>query len=334
MQAHRSHETVAGRIESQTVRPERTRGDATALTAQAGSPRLGLALSGGGARGLAHIGVLKVLEREGLQVGAISGASMGGVIGALYAAGFGAEELEALARQLCRPRALLKLVDLGFPRRGLVSSENLRQLLGQFIPPSLTFAELKIPLALTATDLRAGRQARLLEGSVLDAAMATSAFPGVFPPVRIAGRILVDGGALNNLPVDLLTLLGQGPAVAVDVAPYSYPEDSLEESDVLPEMAQIVYRTSLLMSHALTEANLAKSPPDLIVRPRIPTGIGVFDGFTRVQEIIAAGEQAADERSDEVRRACARWMDEYGSGLDSESQIQRVCPAAAPTLTT
>lgn len=253
---------------------------------------IGLSLSGGGARGLAHIGALKALESLEVPIVAISGASMGGVIGALFAAGHRAGEIEELALRIGRPRALLQLVDLTMPRRSLVATGDLRALLSHYLDPDLTFADLPLRLALTATDLAAGCQVSLMEGNVLQAVLATSAFPGVFPPVEIDGRSLVDGGVLNNLPVDLLAALGAGPTLAIDVSPGTGSDDLEEGHSHLPPLAQIVYRSAMLMSHALTESRLAAAPPDLLIKPVLPQGVGVFDGFTRAEEIIIAGEQA------------------------------------------
>jgi NTE family protein len=139
-------------------------------------PVVGLTLSGGGARGLAHIGVLKVLERRAVPIDCISGASMGGVLAAAYASGLSPQMLESLALRMARLRRLVRLVDLRPPRRGLLAGTKLRSYLAQFIPPGLTFADLRLPLALEAVDLRTGEEVALAEGPVLDAALATSAF--------------------------------------------------------------------------------------------------------------------------------------------------------------
>ena len=145
--------------------------------------RLGLALSGGGARGLAHIGVLKVLERERIPIYCLAGSSMGGIIAAAFASGMAAEALEAEALKMGGLRELIKLVDIRPPRRGLLAGKSVRQYLSQLIPEGLTFDQLQIPTALKAVDLHRGVEVDLHEGLVLDAVLASSAFPEIFLPL-------------------------------------------------------------------------------------------------------------------------------------------------------
>ena len=264
---------------------------------------IGLALSGGGARGLAHIGVLKVLERENIRVGCISGTSMGGIIAALYAAGWDALSLEREARRMTGVRELIKLVDIRAPRRGLLSGQNVRDYLAEFIDPQLTFEDLKIPTALKAVDINSGQQVDLKTGNLLDAVLATSAFPGIFPHVKVGDRSLVDGGVLNNLPLDLIAQMGANKILAVDVSPRypgTDPDGAPATISRLPTMAQDVYRTVMLMLHAITETRIEHFPPDLLLAPEIPCDIGIFSGFPKAEEIIRAGELAADQHTAEL----------------------------------
>jgi NTE family protein len=259
-------------------------------------PKVGLALSGGGARGLAHIGVLKVLEREGIPIGYLSGASMGGILAAAYAAGLTPDVLESLALRMSHLRQLVRLVDLRRPRRGLLAGEKLRAFLAQYIPPELTFADLSLPLALEATDLRTGEEVALTEGSVLEAVLATSAYPGVLPPVVIDGHYLVDGGVLDNLPVDLVRLLGAERVIAVDVSSDACPDswDPLHSSSRVPDFLQMAFNAVGVMVVARTRAKLLSDPPEVLIRPCLPHDIGTFSSFTRAAEIIRLGEQAAE----------------------------------------
>jgi NTE family protein len=264
---------------------------------------IGLVLSGGGARGLAHIGVLKVLERENIPVAKLAGTSMGGLISAIYSAGWDADTLEREALRMTAIRELIKLVDIRPPRRGLLAGQNVREYLTKFIDPGLTFDDLKIPTALKAVDLNSGQQVNLTSGNLLDAVLATSAFPGVFPHVDIDDRHLVDGGVLNNLPLDLVDRMGTGKIVAVDVSP-RYPDGSFGGPPPmvghLPGMAQDLYRTVVLMLQALTEARIERCPPDILLSPDIPLDIGIFSGFPRAEEIIRAGEVAAQNQIEEL----------------------------------
>lgn len=265
--------------------------------------KLGLALSGGGARGLAHIGVLKVLEREGIPIHYLSGASMGGIVAAAYAYGISARELEVEAIKMGGLRELAKLVDILPPRRGLLDGKNVRLYLSQLIPEGITFDQLRIPTALKAVDLHQGVEVDLMEGSVLDAALATSAFPGIFPPFTRGDMHLVDGGVLNNLPVDLLKRLGAEATLAINVSPSfkgkaSDPPPSLAR---LPNLAFDVYLTLLLMTRTLTLTHLQDRPPDLLIEPVIPNSIGLFSGFTHTKDVIKIGERAAEDALGKIR---------------------------------
>ncbi len=266
------------------------------------APRVGLALSGGGARGLAHIGVLKVFEEQKLPIHALAGSSMGGLIAAAYAAGMSASELEVAALKMTNLRELAALVDFRPPRRGLLDGEHVREYLAKFVDEDLTFAELKLPLAMQAVDLKSGKEHTLREGNLLDAVMATSAFPGVFPPVEIQGLQLVDGGVLDNLPTELPRRLGADIVIAVYVTAMVDTDQEDEQTDRVIKygIAKDIMRVTLIVSRAMTEAKLREAPPDLLLCPSIPAKAGVFSGFTHAAEIIAAGETCAREYFDKI----------------------------------
>jgi NTE family protein len=260
-------------------------------------PVIGLALSGGGARGLAHIGVLKVLEREDIPIDCLSGSSMGGIIAAAYAAGVSVTELEAEAHRMARLRELVKLVDPLPPRRGLLAGKRLRAYLSRFIQPDLTFADLRLPLALTAVDLLSGEEIRLDEGPVIDAVLATCAFPGVLPPVASNGHWLVDGGLLNNLPVDVVRDLGAETVVASNVTPDSAQESPLEAPETLPFLPDFLwdsYRAITVLGRALTRLRVIGASPEVLIQPPLSSDIGIFSSFPRAGEIIETGEREAD----------------------------------------
>jgi NTE family protein len=263
---------------------------------------LGLVLGGGGARGLAHIGVLKVLEEAGIPVGCLCGTSMGGVIAAGYAAGLSPAELETQAIRMSRKRELVRLVDITPPRRGLLAGSQVRAFLSSLIGEHLTFADLRCPLALCAVDLVTARPVALCEGRLMPAVVATMSIPGLFPPVQMGESRLVDGGVLNNLPVDLARQMCADVVLAVDVQ--FNPLNELPWQDLpekhhfpvpTPGFFQDLYRAELIMIAELTQARLLLTPPDLLVRPAIPPDVTLFLGFLRAPEIIQAGEQAARE---------------------------------------
>jgi len=274
-------------------------------------PKIGLALSGGGARGLAHIGVLKVLEREGIPVDLLAGTSMGGVIAAGYAAGLNAAYLEQEALRLSRWRNLLPLVDRSLPGLGLVRGERVRDYLASHIG-EMTFDQLRIPLALVAVDLLSGEEVVLQSGMVADAVRATISLPGVFAPFPLDGRLLADGGILNNLPADVVRRMGAEVVIAVNVSadaelmPYAVLEGNGRPA--LPEVLQMIpslRRVVSIMAHQMADYRLAQAQPDLVLRPRLDLGITLLGGFPRAREVVAAGEAATEEAVPRLRRTVA-----------------------------
>lgn len=260
-------------------------------------PKIGLALSGGGARGLAHIGVIKALEREGIPIHFLAGTSMGGVVAAGYAAGMNAASLEQEARDFTRPRQLLRLVDAGFPNQGLLRGNRLQEYFETRLG-NRTFSDLDRVLALVAVDLNSRQEIVMRDGPVHVALRATTAVPGLFAPVEVGSHRLVDGGLLNNLPVDIVRKLGAEFVIAIDVE--ADPEGDFSEKYThtgwLPNglartLATVEESVTLLMSKTV-EARLRQYPPDVLIRPAIPPGVSLLSGYTRIDELISAGEHA------------------------------------------
>jgi NTE family protein len=262
-------------------------------------PKIGLALSGGGARGFAHVGVLKGLETAGIEINYLAGASMGGLIGACYAAGKSADELEERVLELSRMRQLMKLIDLAPYRRGLLEGNKVRAYLADLIDEDCTFESLQIPLSVTAVDLLQGKEVVLNHGLLLPAIMSTIAIPGLFPPHSLGPYRLVDGGVLNNLPFDHVRSMGADIVIAVDVQldpHYELPWQDLPEKPNwpirLPDFFLDFYRAELIMISAINRMRLQNCPPDMLIRPPIPPDITMFLGFPHGKQIIEAGEEA------------------------------------------
>ncbi|NIM94903.1 MAG: patatin [Anaerolineales bacterium] len=270
-------------------------------------PRIGLALSGGGARGIAHIGVIKALEREHIPIDILVGTSMGGVVAAGYAAGLSPDELEREANKLARLRRLLSIVDPGLPNAGLMRGQRLHDYFETRLG-NRTFADLQRTLSLVSVDLNTGQEVIITEGPIALAMRATTAVPGLFAPVEIDGMRLVDGGVLNNLPVDVPRKMGADFVIAVDVEPDpNEPLYNLEEGyrwlpNGLARTVVVIDEATRLMIRVLKEAKLRQYPPDVIIRPSLPPGINVLVGYNRVSELIAAGEGAAEAIMPEIRR--------------------------------
>ncbi len=266
--------------------------------------KLGLALGGGGARGLAHIGVLKVLEQANIHVDFISGTSMGAIIGAAYAAGSSPTALENDAIFLSKTRRLVLMADLGRPSRGLLQGRRVRNMLVEKWSLDKTFDELRLPVAVVATHLRGQHSVVLRAGSVIDAVMASSAFPSVFQPVQINGEWLCDGFIYNNVPADIVREMGAEVVLAVDVLSIKPPSQQSSEPLEQPvEPAQGLYQAVMMMVEAMTIDNLRAASADVVLRPVIPPDLTIFFGFTRAAEAIAAGETAMQANLERLKRA-------------------------------
>jgi len=267
---------------------------------------IALVLSGGGARGLAHVGVLKALEQLQIPISAICGCSMGGLIASLYALGKPTDEIEKIARKYSSTREMIKLVDLTPRRRGYIISQHLRSFLSRLFDENVQFSQTKIPLAVNAVDLLSGQEVVLDHGSLLDAVLATTAIPGFFSPLQESTCILADGGVVNNLPVSLIKGKTLDPIVAVDVHQAfggSFRPSAVENpypKSFFPQFAREYYLAELIKIRKMTDLNLAQNPPDLLLTPVIDPNINLFFGFTHIAELIEAGEEVVYKNSESI----------------------------------
>lgn len=272
-------------------------------------PRVGVALSGGGSRGLAHIGVLRVLEREGIPIHFLAGTSMGGVIAAGYAAGLGVAYLEEEAQRMGKLRNMANLIDRSLPAQGLIEGQRVREYFARQLD-EVTFAELRIPLALVAVDIVRGEEVVLQEGSVADAVRATISLPGVVVPFRMNERLLVDGGVLNHLPADVVRRMGADVVIAVDVSarPEDWPQlTRTEKRRLMPiqvgSMVETLQRTVGIMERQLATEKLLAARPEVVIRPMLDSDINLMSGFAQVADCVAAGESAAISALPAIRLA-------------------------------
>lgn len=268
--------------------------------------KIGLALGGGGARGAAHIGVLMELERLGIRPSLITGTSIGGLVGALYAAGLTTEEMTAFAEKI----TISKMY--GFPGSApaLTGNSKIEQLLEDTIGRP-TFAALKIPLAMVTTDLVSRKEVVLDEGDVITAVLATIAIPILFPPVEMDNLVLADGGILNNTPFDVARARGATYVIAVDLsntAPYGTPgEPAPPPTGVLAKALALTQRRKTwqimsvvadMITAQTLDKHLAVSRPELLLRPNMGS-IGLFD-FHRLDDGIEAGRTAVREAEEQL----------------------------------
>ena len=261
-----------------------------------------LALGGGGSKGYAHIGVIRALESLGFNIQGIAGTSAGGVAAAVYAAGYSPDEIIKKASQI-RQESLF-----GFGRGpSILGVRGIKEAFSHFLKDE-TFAELKIPCALTAVDIKNKKEVILTEGNVLDAIMATIAIPGIFPPKDIEDGILVDGMVLDPVPVRTARALAPSlPVIAVtltqdpeswkDISPWgTTPENPLLRTITRLRVAQAfeIYLRSMDMTlHELGELRLEMEKPDLIIRPRVES-IGQLDRVDP-REVARLGEEAVEK---------------------------------------
>jgi NTE family protein len=283
--------------------------------AAAQRPRVGLVLSGGGARGAAHIGVLKVLEEMHVPIDAIAGTSMGAVVGGLYAAGLSAQEIEQVIasvdwRDAFQDRPARE--DLAFRRkqddlsylvrlplglkgrkillpRGLIQGQKLTQTLRALTLPVARierFDALPVPFRAVAADLATGRAVVFDHGDLATAMRASISAPGVFSPVEVDGQLLVDGGIAENLPVDIARSMGVDVLIVVDVSFPLLPASMLTSPlQISNQMLAILVRRDTERQRALLSAR------DIVIDP--PLGEASLVNFTIVSSAIASGEQAA-----------------------------------------
>ncbi|MGG1313207.1 patatin-like phospholipase family protein [Cohnella laeviribosi] len=257
--------------------------------------KVGLVLGGGAVRGLAHLGVLKAFERHRIAVDRIAGTSMGGAVGGLYAAGVRPDTLEAFIQKTPKYR----LIDVGIRKRGLIAGNSIHaavnELLRQQGKRSVRIEDLPIQFKAVSVDLMEGKQVVFDKGDLLTALRATTAFPGIFSPLLHEGMMLVDGGVLNNLPVEELDRERGQLVIAVDV--------SREHEKKPPRnLIEVVYRSYSLMTAERRHSSLRLA--DVVIRPEVGH-IPAFD-FSKWQECIEAGEAAAERIIGEMKRQMAR----------------------------
>jgi NTE family protein len=187
------------------------------------------------------------------------------------------------------------------------------RLLANMLGEERMFADLVMPFAVVATDIKTGREVVLREGRLVDAIRATMSVPGVFEPITRGELLLVDGGVLNNLPVDVARSLGAGPVVAVDVLP-AFPQNQAGQPPIvpplrtplLPQQIQDLLQAYFIMIAELTEYRLKCCPAEVVIRPDLPIDVGLLNGFEQAPRLIAAGEAAAEAALPQIYEALSK----------------------------
>ena len=218
------------------------------------APKIALVLGGGGTRGFAHIGVIKYLETQGIVPDIIVGTSAGAVVGSLYAFGYGGFELQKVAIQMEEQ----SVIDWAWPSRGVFKGEALQNFINTAVKQT-PIEKLKRPFAAVATDLSTGEMAVFRTGNTGQAVRASSAVPGIFQPVTIAGHNYVDGGLVRPVPVSVARSLGADFVIAVDISNKPKNNTTISTIDVLMQTFDI-------MSQTINRYELPKA--DIVIRPR------------------------------------------------------------------
>ncbi len=287
------------------------------------TPTVGVALSSGGARGSAHIGVLRVLEENGIVPDMIAGTSMGAYVGAAYACGASLDDLEDEWRSTSFLRAARTLLPT-LPWSGWTSGGEIVRMLRRSLGTK-TFRELERPFAAVATDLESGAPYVVTDGSLVDAVRASLSVPGLFTPVWLNDHLLIDGGVSDPLPLSVVREMGADVVIAVDVLvdpaevhmsglPYfgtkerrldiaktTHPDESCARK-YHPSVFAVLFQMSTVFQRRLCDAALTASPPDVHVRPDFSADPPTY---TRVGCGIDAGAAAARLALPTIRRAIA-----------------------------
>ena len=296
-------------------------------------PSIGLVLGGGAARGFAHIGVLRTLIARGLTPDIITGTSIGAVVGGCYAAGK-LDDIETWGRSLTR-RSLLGYLDVSFSGSGLLSGGKLAEKITESVG-DVTIDKLPVRYAAIATEIGTGHEIWITRGPLADAMRASYALPGIFPPILLGARWLVDGALVNPVPVSVARALGARLVIAVNVntdlfgrgtaipdqgAVAAPPiEEEVANRGIFgifgaeksakrrlfgtasrPGLSTVMVEAFNIMQDRITRARLAGDPPDILISPRVGS-VGLFD-FHRAQEAIDLGAEATEralEGFDEV----------------------------------
>jgi NTE family protein len=275
-------------------------------------PVIGVALGGGFARGIAHIGVLKVLEEEGIPVSIVAGTSVGALIGAAYCSGVSIRELEQIARSV----RFTTFARWTVSRYGFASNDRMVAFLNRILKVK-TFEELRIPLGVTATDFNSGEGVVFHSGSISDPVRASCAYPGMFLPVNIRGRWLVDGMLSHPVPTHPLREMGADRVLAIHLkGQWSKNGAPRHLFDVIGQSFAIAQD---MMSH------LWRGAADLLVEPDV-AGFA-YDDFRRSAELIRSGEVAMRQAMPEVRK----WLETPAEvSLAAKAHAVVPQPAAMP----
>lgn len=264
------------------------------------SKKIGLALGGGAARGLAHIGVLQALENNGINIDMIAGTSAGSVVGAAYANGVRPAALKELAISMGL-RDWTSLVDIRVPHGGFIAGNRIKKLL-KVVIGDVDFKDLQLPFSCVACDLLSGEEIVINTGSLLDGVRASISIPVIFSVVKRNNRYLVDGGLVNQVPVSVVKAMGAEVVIAVNVIPMSHGQaivSSRKKADQKPGMFDVIMNVIDIANVRNVLESLEGA--DVVINPE--TRDFTPADFHLAKELIIQGEIAAELAVPEIERA-------------------------------
>ncbi len=261
-------------------------------------PKIGIAFGSGGARGLAHIGVLKVLKENNIPIDFIAGVSIGSIVGTYYALN---KEIDSLGKKVTQltKKDLIKMIDITSPKRALISGNKVISFLEKLID-NKSFADVQIPLILITTDMCSGKEVHIQKGMLIDAIRASISLPGIFPPAKLNGKLFLDGGIVNPTPVDVVKKMGADIVIGIDLTmKHAVKIESPSIIETLLQSFEIIRTQSAIMKIENTNSNA------IIIQPCVRKVRDVYRFYNLT--FIDDGENAAKKALPEIKEAIQNW---------------------------
>ncbi|WP_202076914.1 patatin-like phospholipase family protein [Caldalkalibacillus salinus] len=249
------------------------------------SPKVGLALGSGGARGLAHIGILKVFEEHHIPVDLIAGSSIGALVGALYSVGHTPQQMSQFTTHF--PQKFW--VDYSVPKMGFIKGDKIKEIM-RLLTKRQRIEDASIPLSIVATNLQKGERRVFSEGPIAEAVRASISIPGIFVPEKLDGEYYVDGGVIDRVPVSVVKKMGADFIIAVDVSYYEATHPITSIFDVIAQSIDVMERE--ILRYSMVDA-------DIMIRPQV--GHYSINHFSEIEALIKEGEKAAQELVPQIK---------------------------------
>lgn len=256
-------------------------------------PKVGLALGSGGARGMAHIGILKVLEDHSIPIDFVAGSSIGALVGSLYCVGHTPDQIRKFTTHFPQKYWL----DYTVPKMGFIAGEKLKEII-RLLSKKMNIEDTSIPLSIVATNLVQGKRKVFTKGPIAEAVRASISIPGIFVPEKIDGEYYVDGGVIDRVPVSVVKEMGADVVIAVDVSFFEASTEVNSIFDVIAKSIDVMERE--ILRYRMVDA-------DLMLRPKV--GHYSTNKFTEVVHIIDEGERATIEMIPNIKRMIEEWKE-------------------------